>query len=137
MLWGEPEHCPTPLFLFHSTVLLAMGITGAAACEELGIEKNAQNIFGNSDTFGALLWASFLGSETAWILSWVQHVRPDGTLTHMFSKGPSKPILSLRKSLEVWTEGMKGLTSALMILMMAWTIGAAFTACGTGERLPG
>lgn len=111
-----------------------MGITGANACEEAGIAKNAQNIFGNSDTFGSLLWGSFLGSATAWIVSWLHHVKPDGTLTHAFSKGPSKPILSLKKSLEVWIEGMKGLTSALLILMMAWTIGAAFTACGTGER---
>ncbi|CAM9782754.1 unnamed protein product, partial [Sphacelaria rigidula] len=76
-----------PIVVTIFIVLLAMGITGANACEEAGIAKNAQNIFGNSDTFGSLLWGSFLGSATAWIVSWLHHVKPDGTLTHAFSKG--------------------------------------------------
>lgn len=110
-----------------------MILTGIATCDEEGINKSVQNIFGNSDTFGALLWGSFLGSATAWLLSWVHRIAPDGSLTYVFKKGPSEPILSFATSLEVWIQGIRGLTTALMILIMAWAIGAAFTACGTGE----
>lgn len=111
-----------------------MGVTGANACADAGISKSVQNVFGNADSLGSLLWASFLGSMTAWVLSWFHHVTPNGGLTHVFSKVESRPILTFAKSLEVWIQGIKGLTTAMVILIMAWSVGSAFTACGTGEH---
>ena len=39
-------------------------------------------------------------------------------------EGP-RPILTFAESLDTWIEGIKGLTRAVLILIMAWAVGQA------------
>ena len=69
-------------------------------------------------------------------MCWVQRITIDGDLLTVFhAKGrlpSSRPLMSLNESLEVFVFGIKNLVHALLILILAWTVGEAFTECGTG-----
>ncbi|CAM9756797.1 unnamed protein product, partial [Phaeothamnion confervicola] len=123
-----------PILVTIVGVLLSLVLTGVAGCHADDIPVNLQNVFSYSDSFGALLWASFIGSFTIWFLSWVQQVTPDGRLTHCFNK-MARPIMTWGESIEVWIIGIKNLMASIVILLLAWAIGAAFTACGTGAYI--
>eukprot|EP00808_Paulinella_micropora_P019641 g73147.t1 len=113
-------------------VLLALVLTGKAAARDAG-ETNltAAVIFSYSNSFGALLWGSFLGSFTIWLLCWAVRTTADGAVTHCFRRGQS--LLGLHESLRVWVVGVSNLTEAIVVLILAWSVGTAFQACGTGE----
>jgi tetracycline resistance efflux pump len=71
-----------------------------------------------------------------WTMCWVQRVTLTGELSTVFHSAgrlpSSKPIMSLDESLDIFIFGIKNLVNALLILILAWTVGEAFTECGTG-----
>eukprot|EP00045_Choanoeca_perplexa_P007713 m.70905 g.70905 ORF g.70905 m.70905 type:complete len:720 (+) comp14183_c0_seq1:100-2259(+) len=119
-----------------TTVMTIIGllVTGVDACKAQGLELTGTNIFGNSDSYQALLYASLIGSFSIWFLSWAQRVDGDGHLV-WFGKRPHKPILTWNQSLNVWIFGIQNLTFAILILLLAWSVGKAFTTAGTGTFL--
>lgn len=76
---------------------LALGAQAAGA--RLG------EIFGAADSFDVLMWASFTAALTAILLAVGQR------------------ILSLGKALEAWLTGARAMVLAMVILVLAWSIG--------------
>lgn len=86
-----------------------------------------------SDSFTSLLYGSIGGTLCVWIMCWVERVTEKGELTTVFhAEGrleSSRPLISLNDSLEVFIFGIKNLVNALLILILAWTVGDSFTKC--------
>jgi Na+/H+ antiporter NhaC len=95
--------------------LAALYHTGAQALD--GQELSIRNIIGEADPFNSLLWASFTGGLVAMALAVGQR------------------ILSVREALESWVAGMRAMLLAVIILVLAWALGAATGALGTGPYL--
>lgn len=89
-----------------------------------------------SDSFTSLLYGSIGGTLTIWTMCWVERITATGELTTVFHKSgrlsTSRPLMSLDESLDIFIFGIKNLVNALLILILAWTVGEAFTECGTG-----
>jgi Na+/H+ antiporter NhaC len=95
--------------------LIALYHTGAAALE--GQDLTIRNIIGEADPFRSLLWASFSGGLVAMLLAVTQR------------------LLSIREALEAWVGGMRAMLLAVIILVLAWALGAATGALQTGPYL--
>lgn len=68
-------------------------------------------------------------------MCWAERITEDGQLTTVFHedgrKKSSRPLISLNDNLEVFIFGIKNLVNALLILILAWTVGDSFTKCIT------
>ena len=64
------------------------------------------NVFGEANSFAVLMWASFIGSGVAALLVLSQR------------------ILSLRNTVDAWVSGAKSMFFAMLILILAWSIGS-------------
>jgi Na+/H+ antiporter NhaC len=85
--------------------------------EELGFFKKLGIVIGNSDSYKALLWSSLCGVFVAILL----------TL--------SQKIMSLHQTIETLLTGFKTMFSALMILVLAWSLSAVTKDLHTAEFL--
>jgi Na+/H+ antiporter NhaC len=95
--------------------LIALYYTGTAGLD--GEPATIRNIIGSADPFSALIWASFTGGVVAMALAAAQK------------------ILTVKESLEAWVGGMRSMLLAMIILVLAWGLGAATNALGTGPYL--
>lgn len=129
-------NCVVPIVVTILVVLLSLVCTGLTGIRHARDSYTVQNIFSYSDSFTALLYGSVAGTVAIWFLCWVQRITADGSLTTVFSaegrKSTSKPLMSLNESLDIFILGVKNLVDAVLILILAWTVGDAFTKCGTG-----
>ncbi|HEY5616094.1 MAG TPA: Na+/H+ antiporter NhaC family protein [Bacteroidota bacterium] len=92
--------------------------TGTAALAEEGITSyGVGDIISKSDSYGALMWASLSGCLAAIVLSVVQR------------------ILTLVKAIDAWFHGVKAMLLAMLILILAWAIGAVTQELHTAEYL--
>lgn len=71
--------------------------------------------FGNADASVVLLWASFGGAIIAAVMSVAQR------------------ILSIKEIMEAWTVGLKSMTEAGLILVLAWSLGNINKELGTSQ----
>jgi Na+/H+ antiporter NhaC len=95
--------------------LISLYITGRNALEDAA--PTIRNIIGEADPFRSLLWASFAGGLVAGVLAVAQR------------------ILTVKEALDSWVSGMRAMLLAMIILVLAWGLGAATTALGTGTYL--
>ena len=123
-----------PVIVTTLMTIIGLLVTGVDVCKAKGLPLTGTNIFGNSDSYQALLYASLIGSFSIWFLAWAQRVDGDGHVV-WFGKRPFKPILTWTQSLNVWIYGIQNLTFAILILLLAWSVGKAFKAAGTGTFL--
>jgi len=84
--------------------LIITGVENVNWDASFGFSRNLSNIMGQADTYRALLWASLAGTITATILTLSQR------------------LLSLKDSIESLIEGFKTMLTAIVILVMAWSI---------------
>jgi len=91
--------------------------TGRAALMEQGKEITFMSMLRQSDSFQALLWASFTGCITAGILALAQR------------------LLSVTETITAWTNGMKSMFNAIIILILAWSIGKVCSEVHTADYL--
>jgi Na+/H+ antiporter NhaC len=89
--------------------LLVTGIQSTGWDGDQGFGRNISTIIGQADSFKALLWASFAGLTIAILLS------------------VSQRLLTLRQATDSMIKGFKTMLSAMMILVLAWSL-AALTA---------
>ena len=90
------------------------------------LEVNVRNVFGKADSLKSLLWAAFLGGLIAIFLA-------VGTRT-----------LGLRQAMESWVHGVRSIALAVMILVLAWSLGevcdhlhtAQYIIAAIGDHLP-
>jgi Na+/H+ antiporter NhaC len=89
---------------------LGLWFTGRAALASEGASlledgfRGTGRIFGAGDSFKALLWGSMAGCLTALLLSKAQG------------------ILSVADGLAAWLQGVKSMTAAIVILILAWAL---------------
>lgn len=78
-----------------------------------------QNAFGDADASVVLLWASFGGTIIAAFMCLVQR------------------ILSLKEIVDSWVSGVKSMTVASLILVLAWSLGGVNSDLGSAEFIVG
>ncbi len=109
-----------PVLTVVAVTLAGLWSTGAASLAQKGIaHPDVRQIVGASDPFTALLWASLLGLVLAILLSVVQG------------------LLSLRQSLEAAVQGFKSMLMAVVVLVLAWSLGQVCTDLATARFLVG
>jgi Na+/H+ antiporter NhaC len=97
--------------------LLFTGLEQVSWSSSLSAGANLSNVIGHADSFRALLWASFGGVLTALMLSVTQR------------------ILSLQKSVESMINGFKTMLTAMLILVLAWSLATLTQHLHTAEFL--
>ena len=104
-----------PVLVVVLTVLLGLYFSGSAA---LGAGAHSlRDIFGEANSYHVLLWASLLGSMAAIVMTIAQR------------------ILSLQQTLEAWIAGIRSMVLAMVILVLAWSLGSVTEALGTAQYL--
>ncbi|MCA9606183.1 MAG: hypothetical protein KC619_11340 [Myxococcales bacterium] len=147
-------HAVLPIVVVIVTAMVGMWITGHDGLEEARAEAvaaldaaraggdadaiataerelsllavNVRNVFGKANSLSSLLWAALLGGLCALGMS-------IGTKT-----------LSLKDAMEAWVHGVRSIALAVMILVLAWSLGqvcghlhtAQFVISAIGEHLP-
>jgi len=121
-LAGAPDGTPyrwynaaIPVAVVMMVALCGIYTTGRAS---LGPGAHSlRDIVGAADPFKSLIWASFLGSATAMALAVAQGLLP------------------MREAMEAWLAGMRAMVLAMVILVLAWSLGGVTEALGTGPYI--
>ena len=79
--------------------------------------RNVGKIVSSADSFKVLLWASMMGAVTAFFLSYFQK------------------ILKIRDLISSFIQGMKSMIMAIVILVLAWSLGIVLVQLGTADFL--
>jgi Na+/H+ antiporter NhaC len=111
-----------PVMVVVLGTIAGLVITGLQAVEwnnEAGFWGNLSKVIGNSNSFDALLWSSLAGVVTAILLSIAQK------------------ILTLRKSIDALVQGYKTMLTAVLILVLAWSIAMITEHLHTAEFISG
>lgn len=101
--------------------VLIFGVVGGlyvTGNNAVGAENaSLRDIIGAADSYTALMWASLLAVMTGAFLSLAQR------------------ILTLEQVVDAWYRGLRSMIKAIIILMLAWSLGAVTTALGASEYL--
>jgi Na+/H+ antiporter NhaC len=103
-----------PVLTVVLVVLVGLWTTGRSSA---GPEASLSDVFGAADPFVTLLWGSLAGCLVAIVLS------------------VSQRILTLEESMDAWLSGMRAMLLAMIILTLAWSLGAVTEAIGTAPYL--
>ncbi|MEW5928772.1 MAG: Na+/H+ antiporter NhaC family protein [Gemmatimonadota bacterium] len=104
-----------PVLVVVCTVLLGLYLSGRAA---LGPgEHSLREVFGEANSYRVLLWASLLGSITAILLTLAQR------------------ILTVQETMSAWLAGLRSMVLAMVILVLAWSLGSVTEVLGTAQYL--
>lgn len=101
-----------------TVMAVALGGIFYTGAKDLGAgDHTLWEIVGAADPFASLIWASFAGSIVAIALSVAQR------------------ILTAQQAIEAWVAGLKSMVLAIVILILAWSLGGVTEALGTGPYL--
>jgi len=107
-----------PILIIIIGTLIGLFYTGTNRLQELGIsEYGIREIISNSDSYLALLWGSF----SACIVAAVMIV--------------SQKIMSLSEIIDAWFVGIRSMLLAVIILTLAWAIGAVTVEMKTADYI--
>ena len=95
-------------------VLAGLWTTGRRAA---GPDASIMDVFGAADPFATLLWGSLAGCLVAVALSVLQR------------------HLTVTESIDAWLSGMRAMMIAMIILVLAWSLGAVTKELGTASYL--
>lgn len=104
-----------PLLTVVITVMLGLYFSGRAGTSV--DDPSLLEIIGAADPFKPLLWGSFLGCAMAIGLVITQQ------------------LLTLQEAIDAWLGGLRSMILAMVILILAWGLGAITAALGTGPYL--
>ena len=99
------------------TVIVALAGIYTTGAESAGAGAGLRDVVGAADPFKSLIWASFVGSATA------------------IGLAVGQGILSVVEAVEAWVGGMRAMMLAMIILVLAWSLGGVTEALGTGPYL--
>jgi len=111
-----------PVAVVVAGTIVGLIITGLQAVgwdNTIAFSTNLANVIGNSNSFSALLWASLAGVSIAISLTVFQR------------------ILSLRKSIDALIGGFQTMLTAVVILILAWSIALITEHIHTAEFISG
>jgi len=104
-----------------TVILVALGglwVTGTEAVSAAGgTDFSIGNVIGQADSYAALLWASLLSCVVAIALAVGQR------------------ILRITEAMDAWFNGLKSMLLAMLILTLAWSIGAITAELHTADYL--
>ncbi len=103
-----------PVLTVILVVLAGLYTTGRAGA---GPDAGLRDVFGAADPFVTLLWGSLAGCLMAIGLSLVQR------------------ILTVAECIDAWLGGMRAMIIAMIILVLAWSLGAVTQEIGTSQYL--
>lgn len=103
-----------PVMTVIFVVLVGLYTTGSASAEP---DASLMDIFGEADPFATLLWGSLAGCLMAILLS------------------VGQKALTTQECIDAWLGGMKAMMIAMIILTLAWSLGAVTEELGTAQYL--
>ena len=103
-----------PLLVVVGVVLGGLYTTGRTGA---GPGASLLDVFGAADPFATLLWGSLAGCLAAFALT------------------VGQGLLSLRETIEGWLAGMRAMMIAVVVLVLAWSLGAVTEQLGTAAYL--
>jgi Na+/H+ antiporter NhaC len=106
-----------PILTVIIAALVGIYATGAEAAGEG--RHTLWDIVGGADPFRTLIWASFAGGVVAIALA------------------VGGRVLGIAHAIEAWLAGMRAMFLAVVILVLAWSLGGVTQALGTGPFLSG
>ena len=118
---GKPQrafNAYIPVLVMVLGVVVGLYVTGMEASSELA-DPTLKDIIGNADSYTALMWASLVSMMTAAVLSLSQR------------------ILSLEEVVSAWVHGVGAMLMAMIILILAWSLGEITDILKTAEFLTG
>ncbi len=92
-----------PVLTVIAVVLGGLYFDGRASA---GADASLMDIFGSADPYVTLLWGSLAGCVVAFLLSIAQR------------------ILSMEEAIDAWMGGLKAMMIAMVVLTLAWSLGA-------------
>jgi Na+/H+ antiporter NhaC len=107
-----------PILVLVFVTIFGLIFTGIDSINEQGIsEYGIRNIISNSNSYLALLWGSFSACVVAGIMI------------------VSQKILNLRETIDAWFAGIRSMLLAILILTLAWGIGAVTNEIRTADYI--
>lgn len=103
-----------PVLTVIVVVLAGLFATGRAGA---GPDASLMDVFGAADPFATLLWGSLAGCLMAILLSAVQG------------------ILTVTEGIDAWLGGIRAMVIAMIILVLAWSLGSVTEQIGTAQYL--
>jgi Na+/H+ antiporter NhaC len=104
-----------PIFTVIVAIIFGLYYDGRDALGPAGADASLRTIFGAANSLKVLMWGSFTGVIVAAILVWIQR------------------IVDLRTIVESWLTGMKSMTIAMIILVLAWSLTSICTELNTAS----
>jgi Na+/H+ antiporter NhaC len=114
---GVPHRWYNALVPIGAVVVVALISLYYTGSQELEGQFGLRHVIGEADPFRSLLWASFAGVVVA------------------IGMAAAQGVLSVRHGIAAWIGGMRAMLLAMVILVLAWGLGAATSALGTGTYL--
>ncbi len=113
---SEPEwyNAFVPIGTVILVVLLGLYTSGRSQAET---GASLIDIFGAADPYDSLLWGSTAGCLVAVLITISQN------------------LLTLKETMEAWVEGLKTMMTAMVILILAWSLGQVTNDLGTANYL--
>ena len=107
-----------PILVLVFGTIIGLYVTGTNNLSVKGItEYGLRDIIGNSDSYTALLWASF----SACVIAGIMII--------------SQKIMNLKETLDAWFLGLRSMFLALIILTLAWSIGSITNEMKTADYI--
>jgi Na+/H+ antiporter NhaC len=109
-----------PVSMVIAVTVIGLFVTGAAEVERADFPHTSEwlrEVFSNADSFRSLLWASFFGVATALVLPLAQR------------------ILTVREATAAMVHGFRAMLLALVVLLLAWSLGDACGRLHTADYL--
>ncbi|HSG08635.1 MAG TPA: Na+/H+ antiporter NhaC family protein [Longimicrobiales bacterium] len=103
-----------PVLTVIVVVLFGLYATGRAGA---GPDASLMDVFGAADPFATLLWGSLAGCLMALLLSAAQG------------------ILTITEGIDAWLGGIRAMVIAMIILVLAWSLGSVTEQVGTAQYL--
>ncbi len=99
--------------------LISTGLHEVGWDQAMGFSKNLSNVIGHADSYKALLWSSLAGVVVAVILTTAQK------------------IMNVKESIDSLVRGFKTMVTAVLILVLAWSIALITKYMHTADFLSG
>ena len=118
---GKPQrafNAYIPVLVMVFGVVIGLYVTGMEASADI-VEPTLKDIIGNANSYTALMWASLCSMMTAAVLSMSQR------------------ILDLEEVVNAWVHGVGAMLMAMIILILAWSLGEVTDILKTAEFLTG
>jgi Na+/H+ antiporter NhaC len=116
---GKPQrafNAYIPVLVMILGVLVGLYVTGREASADIA-NPTLKDIIGNADSYTALMWASLSSMMTAALLSLGQR------------------IMNLEEVVNAWFQGVRAMLMAMIILILAWSIGEVTDVLKTADFL--